>query len=101
MLRSTRMNKTSIHVSAVVFALSATMASSTFGQEPDPTDAASVALIETVANSLGVLVDTFGCNTQALINYNGSDNARGRMDGAGPGAVGRYNTGAELLLEIR
>ncbi len=71
MLRSTRMNKTSIHVSAVVFALSATMASSTFGQEPDPTDAASVALIETVANSLGVLVDTFGCNTQALINYNG------------------------------
>ena len=71
MLRTTNINTTSIRVSTVVFALTATMASSTFAQEPDPTDAASVALIETVANSLGVLVDSFGCNSQALVNYNG------------------------------
>src|SRR5260370_9564261 len=57
--------------SAIVFALSAMMASPIFAQDPDPTDAASVALIETVANSLGILVDNFGCNTQALINYSG------------------------------
>jgi hypothetical protein len=71
MFRSTNINKTSIRVTAVVFALAATIASSTFGQEPDPTDAASVALLETVVNSLGVLVDSFGCNTQAAFNYNG------------------------------
>ena len=70
MLRTTNINK-SIRVSAVAFALAATIASPTFAQEPDPTDAASVALIETVLNSMGVLVDTFGCNTLATINYSG------------------------------
>ena len=68
--RVTNRNKVG-RLGLLAVAMTATLGVSAFAQDPGPIEESSIAVIESVLSSAGVLVDNFGCNTQAIINYSG------------------------------